>query len=132
MTAAEKVYTPEAAAAALAVKPETIRQWIRSGKLGAVKVGRLWRVRERDLQKFLQTEPVIEYDGDYPVIPCKKVGSELIFLTPCPYCGRKHTHGAGGGGGHRAAHCPDEIKQGRKYIKVPESKRGYILKIVEE
>jgi len=55
MTAAEKVYSPEAAAAALGVKPETIRQWLRSGRLGGVKVGRLWRVRESDLQKVLQT-----------------------------------------------------------------------------
>jgi excisionase family DNA binding protein len=57
MTAAEKVYSPEAAAEALGVKPETIRQWLRSRKLGGVKVGRLWRVRESDLQKFLQTPP---------------------------------------------------------------------------
>lgn len=57
MTAAEKVYSPEAAAAALDVKPETIRQWLRSGKLGGVKVGRLWRVRESDLHKVLQTKP---------------------------------------------------------------------------
>lgn len=54
---AEKVYTPEEAAEALSVHRETIRQWLRSGKLGGVKVGRLWRVRERDLQKVLQTKP---------------------------------------------------------------------------
>jgi excisionase family DNA binding protein len=54
MTAAEKVYSPDAAAAALDVKPETIRQWLRSGKLGGVKVGRLWRVRESDLEAFLK------------------------------------------------------------------------------
>jgi excisionase family DNA binding protein len=53
----EKVYSPEEAAKALGVHKETIRQWLRSGQLGGVKVGRLWRVRERDLQKFLQTQP---------------------------------------------------------------------------
>jgi excisionase family DNA binding protein len=58
MTAAEKIYSTEEAAAILGVKPETVRQWIRKGELGAVKAGpRLWRVRESDLQKFLQTKP---------------------------------------------------------------------------
>jgi len=86
---------------------------------------------------------MVDEDQDgRPVIPCKKVGIELIFLTPCPYCGQKHTHGAGKppypagvwSAGHRAAHCPPggEIKRGRKYVKVPpEAERGYILKVVE-
>lgn len=56
MTAAEKVYSPDEAAEALGVHKETVRQWLRSGKLGGVKAGpRLWRIRESDLQKFLQT-----------------------------------------------------------------------------
>ncbi len=57
MTAAEKVYTPEEAAEALHVKPTTIRQWLKAGKLGGIKLGRLWRIRESDLQKFLKTPP---------------------------------------------------------------------------
>lgn len=50
----EKVYTPEGAAEALMVSPKTIREWLRTGKLKGVKVGRLWRVRESDLQEILQ------------------------------------------------------------------------------
>jgi hypothetical protein len=74
----------------------------------------------------------LEYQDGRPVIPCKQEGASLVFLIPCPYCGQKHTHGAAGGRGHRAAHCPDEIKRGRKYVKVPlEANRGYILKVVE-
>ena len=83
-----------------------------------------------------------EYKDDCPVIPCKKVGSELVFLRPCPYCGQKHRHGAGNQppsrppwiAGHRVAHCPPggEIKRGRKYVKVPpEAERGYILEVIE-
>jgi excisionase family DNA binding protein len=53
----EKVYTPEGAAEALMVSPKTIREWLRTGKLKGVKIGRLWRVRESDLQEFLQTGP---------------------------------------------------------------------------
>jgi excisionase family DNA binding protein len=55
--APEKVYTPEGAAEALMVSPKTIREWLRTGKLKGVKIGRLWRVRESDLQEFLKTPP---------------------------------------------------------------------------
>ena len=51
---AEKLLTPEDAAKALLLKPETIREWLRSGKLKGVKMGRLWRVRESDLETFVQ------------------------------------------------------------------------------
>jgi excisionase family DNA binding protein len=51
---AEKLFTPEDAAKALLVKPETLRGWLRTGKLKGVKVGRLWRVRETDLEAFLK------------------------------------------------------------------------------
>jgi excisionase family DNA binding protein len=51
---AEKLLTPEDAAKVLLVKPETVREWLRSGKLKGVKVGRLWRVRESDLEAFLK------------------------------------------------------------------------------
>jgi excisionase family DNA binding protein len=52
--AAEKLYTPEGAAEVLMVNPETVRLWLRTGKLKGVKVGRLWRVRESDLEAFLK------------------------------------------------------------------------------
>jgi excisionase family DNA binding protein len=51
---AEKLLTPEDAAKFLLVKPETLRGWLRTGKLKGVKAGRLWRVRESDLQAFLK------------------------------------------------------------------------------
>lgn len=51
---AEKLLSPERAAQMLDVNPETVRNWLREGKLQGVKVGRLWRVREEDLQTFLR------------------------------------------------------------------------------
>jgi excisionase family DNA binding protein len=53
----EKVYTPEGAAEALLVSPKTIRDWLRTGKLKGIKIGRLWRVRESDLEEFLKSPP---------------------------------------------------------------------------
>jgi excisionase family DNA binding protein len=54
MMTPEKLYTPEGAAEALLVSPKTIRDWLRTGRLKGVKVGRLWRVRESDLEEFLK------------------------------------------------------------------------------
>ena len=51
---AEKLLTPEDAAKALLVKATTVREWLKSGKLKGVKMGRLWRVRESDLDTFIK------------------------------------------------------------------------------
>lgn len=40
-------------AAQLRVKESTIRGWIRTGKLRAIKFGREWRVAVIDLERFL-------------------------------------------------------------------------------
>jgi excisionase family DNA binding protein len=51
---AEKLLTPEAAAKILLIKPDTLRGWLRTGKFKGVKVHRLWRIRESDLEAFLE------------------------------------------------------------------------------
>jgi excisionase family DNA binding protein len=50
----DPVLTPEQVAERLHISPLTVGNWLRSGKLKGVKVGRLWRVRERDLEAFLK------------------------------------------------------------------------------
>ncbi len=49
----ERLLTPEQAAERLAVSPKSVRAWLRQGRLIGVRVGRLWRIRERDLEAFL-------------------------------------------------------------------------------
>lgn len=49
----KELYTVEQAAEKLQVDPETIRIWLRAGKLKGIKVGRLWRIREENLELFL-------------------------------------------------------------------------------
>lgn len=51
----EQIYTVEQAAEILQISQETVKRLLRSGKLGGLKIGRLWRVRESDLQEFLKT-----------------------------------------------------------------------------
>ena len=47
---------PEEAAVRISVSPRSIREWLRKGKIKGIKAGRLWRIRERDLEKFLGYE----------------------------------------------------------------------------
>lgn len=53
----DRLLTPEEVAEILAVTPKSVREWLRQGKLKGVKAGRLWRIRERDLEAFL--DPVL-------------------------------------------------------------------------
>ena len=54
---AEKLLTTETVAKVLLVKPDTLRGWLRTGKIKGVKVGnRLRRVRESELEAFLSME----------------------------------------------------------------------------
>jgi excisionase family DNA binding protein len=51
---AGKLLTPEQAANRLAVSSRSIREWLRTGKLRGVRAGRLWRIRDRDIEEFLE------------------------------------------------------------------------------
>jgi excisionase family DNA binding protein len=51
----EKMLTPDKVAERINLSSKTVRLWLRQGKLAGRKLGpRLWRVRERDLQTFLE------------------------------------------------------------------------------
>ena len=50
----DPVLTPEQVAKRLHISRLTVGNWLRSGKLKGLKVGRLWRVREGDLEAFLK------------------------------------------------------------------------------
>ena len=52
-TANRRLLSTEEVAAALAVKPKTVRRWIVSGELPAVKLHRQWRVRAEHLEQLL-------------------------------------------------------------------------------
>lgn len=47
-----KYLSPEEAAARLEVTPDTVRKWCRENKLPCVKLGRLWRIREGELNEL--------------------------------------------------------------------------------
>ena len=49
----EDLLTVEQAAAKLQIAPKTLKDWLRAGRLKGVRVGRLWRIKERDLEAFV-------------------------------------------------------------------------------
>lgn len=50
----EILYTIEEVATYLKVDPKTVRNWIDEGKIVSIKIGRLVRIRESELNKFVE------------------------------------------------------------------------------
>lgn len=57
------VLSPEQVAQVLGLSKRTVIAWLQSGKINGIKVGNRWRVREEDLDKFID-EPSM-YFADY-------------------------------------------------------------------
>jgi excisionase family DNA binding protein len=49
----ERFYTAEDLADYIKVSPQTVRAWIRDGKLKAVKFGRSWRIADDEVQRIV-------------------------------------------------------------------------------
>ena len=49
-------YTTQQVADILQLKPKTIREYIKQGKIRAYKIGKSWRVTEEDLKEFITKE----------------------------------------------------------------------------
>ena len=60
----DELLTIEEAAARLKCSKPAVYNWVRTGKLKALKAGCLWRIRVKDLEDFL--EPPIQTDFSNP------------------------------------------------------------------
>lgn len=49
-----QTYTVEQAAAALSLDRDTLRKWLRAGRIGGFKAGTDWRVTQADLDAFIE------------------------------------------------------------------------------
>lgn len=56
MPVVDQLYTTEQVAKLLQIHPLTVLKYINSGKLRAVKLGRIYRVTDGSLQSFLEGE----------------------------------------------------------------------------
>ena len=50
----EKFYTLKEVSDTIKIPENTIRIWLRSGRIEGVKIGRHWRITETALEKFLK------------------------------------------------------------------------------
>ena len=55
----DDLLTAEQAAAILQLSPKTIKDWLRAGKLPGCKIGRVWRIKEADLEAFVQASRIL-------------------------------------------------------------------------
>ena len=52
----EKLYTPSEISKILGISNEAVYKWIRSKKVVAIKVGKLWRIKGKELnEKIIKT-----------------------------------------------------------------------------
>jgi excisionase family DNA binding protein len=74
----QQLLTPEQVAERLQISRWTVMDYLRSGKLKGHKVGRLWRIKEQDLEDFLEGEPTEEDLEDAKVL-------DEALAEPCRY-----------------------------------------------
>lgn len=60
----DRLMTVADAARYAGVQAATVREWLRGGKLAAVRVGRQWRLRRADLERYLSDAPAPGTDVD--------------------------------------------------------------------
>jgi excisionase family DNA binding protein len=65
----EAMLTPDEIARRLKVTERTVYNWLKTGLLPGIKLGRLWRVRPADLESFLtpRAEGAVEPERPVPV-----------------------------------------------------------------
>jgi excisionase family DNA binding protein len=60
MKVEERLFSPEEVAERLGMSRYTIGEWLRSGRLKGRRIGRFWRVKESDLQAFIDNPPPLQ------------------------------------------------------------------------
>ena len=56
----ERLFSVEEVAERLGMSRYTISDWIKTGRLTGVKIGKYWRVKERDLEAFIAHPPPLQ------------------------------------------------------------------------
>ena len=56
----ERLFSAEEVAERLGMSKYTITEWLKAGRLRGVKIGKYWRVKESDLQAFIDNPPPLQ------------------------------------------------------------------------
>jgi excisionase family DNA binding protein len=60
MNLEERLFTPQDVAERLGMSKYTITEWLKTGRLKGVKIGKYWRVKASDLQTFIDNPPPLQ------------------------------------------------------------------------
>ena len=83
-------------AAQLSIHPATVRIWIKSGRLAAVRVGKEWRIRQSEVDRALRLEASPAYTqqapgsargldaGAAPTAAPRQIADHIITIAPRP------------------------------------------------
>jgi excisionase family DNA binding protein len=58
----DRLYTIAEVAERLGMSPYAIMAWVKAGRLKACRIGRFWRTRARDLERFIDDPPPLHPD----------------------------------------------------------------------
>ncbi len=78
----ERYYTPEQIAELLTIQRQTVYAWLRSGKLSGVKLGKIWRVAEVQLQGYLTQKKSSSAHNHNPAAPPHTLTATQIRALP--------------------------------------------------
>ena len=85
--------SPDQVGRQLNVHPATVRLWIRTGRLGATRVGRAWRVHRSEIDRVLASgasPAYVEPEGDgspAPDMPSRaprQIADRILTVAPSP------------------------------------------------
>jgi excisionase family DNA binding protein len=60
MKVEERLFSIPEVAERLGVSKYTVNEWLKVGRIKGTRIGRFWRVRERDLEAFIENPPPLE------------------------------------------------------------------------
>lgn len=78
----DKLLTSEQVSKILQVHPFTVLKYLKAGKLKGIKLGRVWRIRESDVERFLEersmasAEPAQTFQKEKPLEPVQEIEIE--------------------------------------------------------
>ncbi len=74
----DKLLTSEQVSKILQVHTFTVLKYLKAGKLKGIKLGRVWRIRERDVERFLEERSIASKEPKKSETPKKEENNEEV------------------------------------------------------
>ena len=81
MKVEERLFSVEEVAERLGMSKWTITDWLKAGRLKGSKIGKFWRVQERDLQAFIDHPPPLQRASAAPPADVSPLARKATLLA---------------------------------------------------